>query len=121
MGRLCFSQPVTSVGACVCVCVAAVSSVGDVSLGVRLHTSRLAGKLKAITSDIGRGHSGYHVHALQQRHSSTHCWRSKQGALVEASLNRLKAEWVFMRELCCQILCYRIEGMVVACFHSHSL
>lgn len=89
MGRLRFSQPVTSVGACVCACVCvAVSSVGDVSLGMRLHTGRLVGKLKAITSDIGRGHSGYRVHTLQQRHSSTHCWRPKQrGGLVKASLN----------------------------------
>lgn len=66
MGRLRFSQPVTSAGArahvCVCACVAAVSSEGDVSLCMRLCTGRLVGKLKAITSDIGRGHSGYHVH-----------------------------------------------------------
>lgn len=53
-----------------CVCVAAaVSSVGDVSLCMRLRTGRLVGKLKAITSDIGRGHLGYHVHALRRSSS----------------------------------------------------
>lgn len=68
--------------------------MGDVSLGMWLHTSRLVGKLKAITSDIGRGHSGYH----QQRHSSTHCWRPKYKRRTGESLTAASESRVGLHE-----------------------